>query len=76
MFTLNYILGTEAVKVFDEDDFENFKKYLEEEAIDCLREKQFETEIEMKQFIEGLSEAGYENYSIISETEYKELSEL
>lgn len=72
MITLNFILGKEAVEIF-ENDFDSFLQYAEEENPDCLNTKQFYTENEKQQFIAGLEAGGYENYSLLDEEEAKKI---
>lgn len=74
MQTLYYIVGTEAVERL-EDNFDSFVEYYEEENLDCLHTHDFESEKEMRHFIAGLSEMGYEKYSILAEDEIKTLKE-
>ncbi len=58
-----------------DDSFESFIEYYEEENPDCLHTHEFETEKEMRHFISGLSEMGYEKYSILDDEEIKQLKE-
>jgi len=74
MPTLYYIIGKEAVEEL-EDSFESFLKYLEEEYTECVHAHEYETETEMHHFISGLSEMGYENYSILDDEQMQVLRE-
>ncbi|MDQ6758009.1 MAG: hypothetical protein M3004_13865 [Bacteroidota bacterium] len=73
MLTLNYITGKEAVKVLDNDSFDEFLRYVSDENPDCLHEKNFDNEKEMQQFVAGLEAGGYDNYYIIDANETKEI---
>jgi hypothetical protein len=72
MNTIYYIVGEEAVNNLEES-FENFAEYFEEHP-DCLRSHNYETENEMRHFVSGLEEMGYEKYSILTEEEAKKLN--
>ncbi len=73
MSTLYYIIGKEAVEILD-DSFESFLEYFEEHP-DCLHSHEYETEKEMRHFVAGLEEMGYEKYSILDNDEIKKLKE-
>ena len=76
MITLNYITGKEAVKILDNETFNDFIEYVSEENPDCLHEREFNNENEMKQFVAGLEAGGYENYSILKENEAKKIKQV
>ncbi len=75
MFSLNYITGKEAVAIFDQEDFEDFIRYTADENPDCIQQREFTDEKEMQQFVAGLEAGGYKNYSIVDETEARQIKE-